>query len=75
MTWASDFDFEVERARRLVAKDRKQRWVYRGPNGAAVHEKPVPFKEQVSVRWLPIAQCVVCAQAPAALVNPAIGAL
>jgi hypothetical protein len=65
---------EIERAMRLVRKDHKQRWVYLA-SLATVHitEQPVPYRDAVSVYWMPIQQCVAYSYRPRALANDALG--
>ena len=50
----TNLEVELQRARRMTAKDHKQRWVWRDLDGAHISETPIPFKDAVSVRWMPI---------------------
>ena len=72
---ASGHDVELRRAEKLVAKDKKQRWVCRGPNGWAISETPIPHKDKTSVYWMPLVGrkgCVGFSFAPAILAHDAM---
>lgn len=74
MTIASGHDIELDRAMKLVAKDKRQRWVYRGPNGWTISETPIPFKDKTSVYWMPLVGrngCVGCSYAPRIIAHDA----
>ena len=74
MTYAPECDWQIEIARRLVAKDHKQRWVYYAGNGIwSISELPIPYKDKVSVYWMPIVGCVAYTYAPALLAHPCLG--
>ncbi len=75
MTYATDIEFELARATKMVRKDHKQRWVFHGPNGAAISETPIPYKWAISVYWLPVHRCVAYSHREPALAHPAIGAV
>lgn len=72
MTYSTGIENELKRAVIMVRKDRKQRWVYNGPNGATISETPVPYKWAVSVYWMPIQRCVAYSHREPALAHPAI---
>lgn len=72
MTYATGIEVEMERARKLVAKDNRQRWVYKDHMGAHISESPIPFKDAVSIYWMPIPGCVGMTFRHAALAHPAI---
>ena len=76
MTIPALFDVELRRACRLVAQDRRQRWVYQdGPNVVRITETPVPFRDAVSVYWMPCAGGVAYSWRPRVPAHPAVGAL
>lgn len=56
MTWPTYVESELQRAVTMTAKDRIQRWV---TMDGKIHTEPVPYRDAISVRWLPIAECVV----------------
>jgi len=72
---ASQWDVEIRRAEIMVRKDHRQRWVYRGPNGITITDQPIPYKDAVSVAWMPIVGAVSTNYRGAALAHNAIGAL
>lgn len=51
MTYASHVEFELKRAVILVRKDHKQRWV---TMDGTIHDTPVPYRDAISVYWMPI---------------------
>lgn len=71
---ASPWDVEIRRAEIMVRKDKRQRWVYHGPNGVCVTDQPVPYKNAVSVRWMPLVGAISLNYRDAVLAHPAIGA-
>ena len=77
-SYCPECDWQLEIARRLVKKDRKQRWVWYGNVGGCVawhiSDTPMPYKDKVSVRWMP-GFGVVHAWAGALLAHSAIGAV
>lgn len=62
----------IDRATALTAQDKRQRWV---TSDGEIHTEPVPYRDAVSVRWMPIVAVVFVNWRPAALARPAIGAL
>lgn len=62
----------IDRATALTAQDKRQRWV---TTDNVIHVEPVPYRDAVSVRWLPIVGAVFVSWRPAALAHPSIGAL
>lgn len=75
MTFETQCEAELRRTMILVRKDHRHRWVYRGPNGISITESPIPFREKISVYWMPIVGAVACNYSPAALAHNSIGAL
>lgn len=74
-TYAPECERQIEIARRMVLKDHKQRWVFRAFNGAwHISEVAVPYRDAVSVYWMPIVRAVAYNWRPRVLANPAIGA-
>lgn len=71
-TWATDFEVEIQRVMILVRRDRKQRWIYRENGVTHVSETPVPYKDKISVFWMPTVQAVACNYSPRMLAHPAI---
>jgi hypothetical protein len=59
MTYQSGFDVEINRACIMTAKDHRQRWVYSDRGIVRITTDPIPYRDAVSVRWLPIHQTVV----------------
>lgn len=74
--YCPECDWKLEIARRMVAKDHKQRWVYQSAaNVYSISEVPIPYKDAVSVYWMPIVRAIAHAYRPAKLAHPAIGAM
>ena len=61
-------EVETRRAEIMTKKDHKQRWV---TLDGTIHTTPVPYKDAVSVRWLPIPNVVVQCFRERALARPA----
>jgi hypothetical protein len=69
-------DWQIEIARRMVAKDRRQRWVYQDREGHYhISETPIPYQDAVSVYWMPIVGCIGYTFRYAKLAHSAIGAI
>lgn len=64
----------IAKARKLVTKDHKQRWVHYANGAYEITAEPIPYKRAVSVYWLPIQQCTDYNDREPALAHPAIGA-
>lgn len=75
MAYASDYDVEIDRACKMTRKDHRQRWIYRDRGIVRITTDLVPFRDAVSVRWLPIVNAVVFNWRPRILAHNAIGAL
>lgn len=60
----------MNRAQRMTAKDHKQRWV---TMDGVIHKSPVPYRDSVSVRWLPIAKAVTLNYSHRRLAHSATG--
>lgn len=58
----------IDRATALTAQDKRQRWV---TTDGAIHVEPVPYRNAVSVRWMPIVAIVSVSWRPAALAHQA----
>mgnify|MGYP001591425034 CR=1 len=59
MMYCPECDWQLEIAKRMVRKDRKQRWVYLyAPNHYRISDEPIPKKDAISVYWMPIHQMV-----------------
>lgn len=72
-TYCPECDFELERARRMVRKDHKQRWVYyRGQGVYSISETPIPYKDKISVYWMPIQKLVAYTYSPRLLAHSAV---
>ncbi len=74
-SYAPEFDFELERARKMTRKDHKQRWVYKQAGAVHITETAIPYKDAVSVYWMPIVNAVGYSWRPRALAHNAIGAI
>jgi hypothetical protein len=72
MSYSTLVEFELKRACILVSKDHKQRWV---TLDGVIHESPVPFRDALSVYWMPIVRAIAYSYRDRALANSAIGAL
>ncbi len=57
---------------RMVRKDHRQRWV---TMDGTIHEQPVPYRDAISVYWMPTVQAVAYTYRERVLAHPAIGAL
>ena len=68
-TWATLVEVEVDRACKMTRKDHKQRWV---TMDGTIHESPVPYRDAVSVYWMPIPGCLAYGYRERALAHPAI---
>lgn len=62
----------IDRATALTAQDKRQRWV---TTDGVIHVEPVPYRDAVSVRWMPIVGIVFVGWRPAALAHSSLGAL
>ena len=72
MTYSSLVETELNRALVLTRKDRKQRWV---TMDGTIHETPVPYRDAISVCWMPIVESVTFNYRQRAMTHNAIGAL
>lgn len=70
MTYSTLVEFELKRAQILVAKDHKQRWV---TMDGKIHEQAVPYRDAISVCWMPIVRAVSVNYRDRAIAHPAIG--
>ena len=74
--YCPECDWQLEIARRMTAKDHKQRWVYHSaPHVYSISETPMPYVDAISVYWMPIVGCVGYTFRHAKLAHSAIGAL
>ena len=55
MTYSTHVEFELKRAVIMVGKDRRQRWV---TMDGGIHTSPVPYRDAISVYWMPIVGAV-----------------
>jgi len=58
MTFSTHVERELKRATIMTTKDHSQRWV---TMDGAIHTTAVPYRDAISVRWLPIHQMAVYA--------------
>lgn len=72
MRWASYVEVELQRAERMTRKDHKHRWITMDGH---IHESPVPFRDAISVYWMPIPGCLGMSYKHALPISPAVGAL
>ncbi len=72
MTYATDFEWHLHLAQKATAKDKQQRWVYQDGPSVWTTTEPVPYRDAVSVRWMPIHRCVAVAYRPRALAHSAV---
>jgi hypothetical protein len=61
-------EVESRRAEIMTSKDKRQRWV---TMDGRIHTEPVPYRDAISIRWLPIPQVVVCNYRPRLLAHSA----
>lgn len=49
--YSTHVECELSRAVKMTTKDHRQRWV---TMDGAIHVEPVPYRDAVSVTWMPI---------------------
>lgn len=70
MSYSTHVEAELKRALILVSRDKRQRWV---TMDGKIHESPVPYRDAISVYWMPIVQAVAYSYRERKLLSPAIG--
>lgn len=76
MDYPTGMEVEIDRARKMTCKDHKQRWVYNDSDGFAhISETAIPYRDAVSVYWMPIHQMVSYSWRPRAMAHSSIVAL